>query len=127
MTSIGVTDKRAIQLGVKVQVWYLVNLLILPGIGFMFVGWLAYQYRRNKEGLFAIGHAKGALIASLVGGGAIVFGCLLLWLLVADPQNTLPLIVLYFTMMHSTFILWGILNVARAMAGKSVAPFGFDV
>lgn len=120
-------DKRAIKLGIKAQAWYLVNLLLLPGIGFFILVVYAYAYKKNDESAFAVGHAKGALIASIVGGLSIVVGCFSLWFLVADPQNAWPLIILYFTVMHSTFILWGILNIARAMAGKALAPLGVEM
>jgi hypothetical protein len=121
------TDKRAISLGVRVQLWYLVNLLLLPGIGFMMVVYCYWQFNRHHEAPFALRYAKAALVASLLGGSLIVLGCLLLWWVIADPQNTIPLIVVYFTMVHSIFILWGMLGIARAMAGKPMAPLGFDL
>ncbi len=122
-----VTDKRAIALGVRVQVWYLVNLLLLPGIGFGVVAWKFVRYQRDAEHPFALAFAKGAFYASLLGGGLIFLGCGLMWWFAASASNALAMIVLYFTVMHSTFILWGILNIARAMAGKPIAPLGFDV
>ncbi len=120
-------NKQEVSLGVKTQVWYLVNLLVLPGIGFLMVVWYYFSYRSGGVSKFALSHARGALMASLIGGASIVMGCLGLFFLVSDPQNAWPLIILYFTIMHSTFILWGILNVARAMAGKSMAPFGVNI
>lgn len=121
-------NKEDKQFATKVMVWYLVNLLLLPVIGFV-MQVILYRGVSSAGDLhgYRKAYAKVALIASCVGGSLILVVCSLFFLLLSDPLKAWPLIIVYFTVMHSMFILWGILNLARALASRPIAPFGFAV
>ncbi len=119
------------QFATRVMVWFLVNLLLLPVIGFFVQVRMFLVARRAPDGApesgLAAEYARVAVWASCIGGALIVAVCLLIYLLLSDPLKIWPLIIVYFTVMHSTFILWGILNLARALAAKPIAPLGFEI
>lgn len=105
-------------LAVLAESLYLANLLLLPGIAFVI---LLLVYWRAAPGAppLAACHLRQTLSATLwagmvlviVNGLIIVFGGY-------TAAHIWVIVILYFTIGHSTFILLGILGLARAMAGQ---------
>jgi hypothetical protein len=63
-------------------------------------------------------HTRVALLLSLVGGLAVAGGCSSIYLLMGNSPQTWPMIIVYFTIMHTSFVLWGMVNLAQAMSSR---------
>jgi hypothetical protein len=105
-------------LAVAAQALYLANLLIAPGLAFLALGWLRWR-RRPAASPLARAHLDQAWRASLLVGlllvlvvSAVVFAF--------GPRSgwTWVVVILYVTFVHSSFVLIGVVGLARAMAGR---------
>lgn len=133
---------------VQAQGLYLANLLALPGLSFLLLAYLHHklvkkyskpairdaldlemddckdiQQRRAIEASVSqdeldISHSRAAFWLTIIGGALVIGGCsLIYWLMDSAPQ-TWPMIIVYFTIMHTTFVMWGMVNLARAMSSR---------
>ncbi len=104
-------------LAVWAESLYLFNLLLAPGLGFLALVWL---WRRHPsaspvERL----HLYQTLVVSLWGGALIVLvGGLIIWLGGLDSPWTWLWVLLYFTFIHSSLILLGVLGLVKALNGQ---------
>jgi len=106
-------------LAVTAEVLYLANLLLLPGLAFLI---LLAEWRKHRHTAPALArcHLRQTLAASLWAGVLLVIANAAIILLGGYRQpSTWVVTILYFTMFHSTFVLLGVLGLAKAMAGKS--------
>ncbi|MCW8881129.1 MAG: hypothetical protein OQK42_01790 [Sedimenticola sp.] len=115
------TDNRSepegTQLATMAQGLFLANLLLLPGVCF---AWLAYLYFKHRHTAPALArcHLEQTFIASIIGGALLVIANLaILWLGGYQSAHTWMVLILYFTTVHSTLVLLGIVGLAKAMAG----------
>ncbi|WDE07882.1 hypothetical protein SG34_013935 [Thalassomonas viridans] len=110
------TSNAAKRLAIISQSLYLANLLLIPGVCFIFLVWFFYRNRRVKNwgGI----HLYRALQLSVAAGAALVGVPLLFVWFSADVQASLMMVVLYFVTMHAALVLVGMLNLSRAMARK---------
>lgn len=111
-------EQPGTQLAILAEALFLSNLLLLPGVCFV---WLTYLYfkHRNSAPALARNHLKQTFIASLVGGILLVIANLAILLLGGyQSANTWVVLILYFTTAHSTLVLLGIVGLAKAMAGS---------
>lgn len=105
-------------LAVAAEALYLVNLMLAPGLGFLAIAWLRLKRRHDAPPL-ARCHLDQTFFVSLWGGALIVAICAaFLYFLGWDWEWTWVCVILYFTCIHSTLILLGMLGLAKAMAGK---------
>ena len=105
-------------LAVMAEVLYLANLLLLPGLAFLI---LLAEWRKHRHTAPALArcHLRQTLAASLWAGVLLVIANAAIILLGGYRQpSTWVVTILYFTMFHSTFVLLGVLGLAKAMAGK---------
>lgn len=103
---------------VLAQSLYVANLLALPLIAFLALGWLFLRSDSRTPPL-ARAHVSQAFAASLWGGILLVFVNLLILALGGyQAVNTWALVILYFTTVHATFVLIGIVGLAKAMSGR---------
>jgi uncharacterized Tic20 family protein len=97
---------------------YLINLLLLPGLAFLGLLWLYFKHRHHAPPL-ARCHLRQTWQASLWAGVLLVLVNLLI---IASggyqAAYTWVIVILYFTMCHSTLILFGIFGLAKALAGQ---------
>ena len=103
---------------VQAEALYLLNLLLLPGLAFIGLLWLARRHRGIPSEL-ARCHLKQAVVASLWAGvllAAVTASILMLGGL-REPE-TWVLLILYFTCCHAALALIGIVGLSHAMAGK---------
>lgn len=63
-------------------------------------------------------HSRVALLLSLIGGAAVMVGCSLIYFLMGDSPQAWPMVIVYFTIMHTSFVLWGMVNLAQAMSSR---------
>jgi hypothetical protein len=105
-------------LAVLAESLYLANLLLLPGLAFLV---LLYLYRRHRHSApaLAVCHLRQTLSASLWAGALLILvNGLILWLGGYRGIMAWLLVILYFTVCHSTLVLLGMLGLAKAMAGR---------
>ena len=105
-------------LAVAAESLYLATLLLLPGLAFLVLLWLYFHHRDNASPL-ARGHLRQTLSASLCAGALLVIVNLLIIALGGyDAAWTWVIVILYFTIAHTTLVVLGILGLARALAGQ---------
>lgn len=105
-------------LAVAAESLFLVNLMAAPGVAFAVLGVLWLRHRHSAPAL-ARCHLDQAFFVSLWGGLAIVvLSAALLYLGGLDWEWTWVAVILYFTCIHSTLIVFGCLGLAKAMAGR---------
>ena len=106
------------RLAVAAESMYLANLLLLPGLAFAALLILWFKHRRWAPPL-AICHLKQTLSASVWAGVALLLANALI-ILLGDytAPATWVIVILYFTICHSSLVLLGSIGLARAMAGK---------
>ena len=105
-------------LAVAAETLYLVNLMLAPGLGFLAIAWLWFK-RRTAAPPLARCHLDQTFFVSLWGGALIVVACTAsLYFFGWDWEWTWVFVIMYFTCVHSTLIMFGMLGLAKAMAGK---------
>ena len=106
-------------LAVAAESLYVVNLLLLPGAAFLALWWLHHRHADSAPPL-AANHLRQTFRASLWAGVLLVVANVLIIALGGyRTPATWVVVVLYFTCCHSALVLFGVLGLARAMAGKS--------
>ena len=111
-------EKAGQNLAVLAEALYLINLLLLPGLAFagLFALWLK---NKNSAPPLARQHLRQTTFVSLVGGFLIVtLSGLILALGGLDWAWTWVVLVLYFTCIHSTLVLFGMYGLIKAMSGQ---------
>lgn len=112
------------EIAVAAEALYLANLMLIPGLGFMALLALWWQQRRKAPAL-ARGHLRQTLAASVWAGVLLVLANGLILLAGGyGAASTWVVVILYFTVCHSTLIFCGAIGLARALAGK---PFRFPL
>ena len=106
----------------SVAVWaeslYLINLLLLPGLAFIGLLWLARRHVRSRNELGRC-HLRQTLVASIWAGVLLISVSVLIVALGGlRVPATWVVLILYFTCCHSALVLFGVLGLARAMAGQ---------
>lgn len=107
-------------LAIAAEVWFLVNLMLLPFIGFFRVLFLYHKHyasspvlaRNHLRQTVGVGLVGGVLLVTVTTGIALVggFGSGYTWMAV----------ILYFTTIHTSLILCGAIGFSKALSGKSV-------
>ena len=106
-------------LAIAAESLYLINLLLLPGLAFLLLLGLYGRYRRTAPPLGRL-HLQQTLSASLWAGGLLVIVNLLIIALGGyDVASTWVIVILYFTTVHATLVLLGILGLVRSLAGQT--------
>ena len=105
------------RLAIAGEALYLANLLLAPGLAFVAI---AILWRRHRQApLLARNHLRQAFLVSLWGGLLIVAVSAALLVFVDSDGARWTAVILYFTCIHSTLVLFGIVGLARAMAGQN--------
>lgn len=105
-------------LATAVEVLYLVNLLLVPGLAFVI---LLVVYWRNIKTASPLArcHLQQTLVASIWAGVLLVaINVLILMLGGYQEPWTWVVLILYFTTCHASLVLLGVLGLAKAMAGQ---------
>ncbi|HHJ14976.1 MAG TPA: hypothetical protein ENJ79_11510 [Gammaproteobacteria bacterium] len=104
---------------VQAEVLYLVNLMLAPGLAFLLLALLWVAHRHDADAL-ARQHLSQTLGVSLIGGGLILIATLVFAATGGLASGYLVMtLVLYFTFIHSSLILFGVIGLVKAMAGEA--------
>lgn len=111
-------DPTAIKLATQAEALYLINLLLVPGIAFVFLI-LMYIRHANTGAALVRCHIKQTMLASIWAGILLVIinGLILLVGSYSEPWTWVVLII-YFTSIHATLVLLGVVGLSKAMAGR---------
>jgi len=108
------------QLAILAESLYVANLLIIPVLGFIILGFV-FLKRHGTAPPLAQSHLEQTIAASI--GIAVMFiaftGIIMLlrmWGL--EAVGVWIIVVIVFTIIHATMVLFGVLGLAKAMAGK---------
>jgi alanine-alpha-ketoisovalerate/valine-pyruvate aminotransferase len=97
---------------------YLANLLLIPGIAFAILFWL-WLKNRDTASLLARQHLKQTTFVSLYGGLLIVsLSAIFIGVGGLYWEWTWVVVIMYFTCIHSTLVMFGMYALAKAMAGQ---------
>ncbi|HJW04510.1 MAG TPA: hypothetical protein VJ548_14615 [Azospira sp.] len=112
------SDNAGTPLAIAAESLFLVNLMLAPGLGFLALAWL-WRKHRHSAPLLARQHLEQTFWVSFWGGLLLVVVCATLIVLGGlHWEWTWVAVILYFTCIHSTLIMGGMLGLARAMAGR---------
>lgn len=100
------------------QSLFLGNLLLLPVLCFLALVYLYWRKGKTHFTGIALQHVRWAIVASVAGGGIIVGGCVICYLLWGSGGIGWMAIILAFTILHVSFVLLGIVSLSRAMTGE---------
>jgi hypothetical protein len=95
--------------------WYLVNLLLLPGFGFLALCYLVYKYHRLSRYLRR--HFQRSVLLSLLAGILLLTPLLIIYFSESFASYFM-VYLFYFIVVHATFVMLGMINLTRAMAHK---------
>jgi hypothetical protein len=106
-------------IAVQAEAIYLVNLLLLPGLGFIALLWLAHRHAASANQLTRC-HLKQTVGASIWAGLLLTTVSVVIVLLggFAMPATWI-VAILYFLCCHAVLALFGILGLARALAAQT--------
>jgi hypothetical protein len=106
-------------LAVTAESLYLINLLLAPGLAFLALVGVYLATIKGAPPLAAC-HLRQVLAASLWAGVVLIAVNLTIIALGGyQAAYTWVIVVLYFTICHSTLVLLGVLGLAKAMAGQN--------
>ena len=105
-------------LAVTAEILYLVNLLLLPGLAFLLL-MVVYFRRISTATPLAACHLRQTMSASLWAGALLVVANIAIVTLGGyRSPHTWLVVIIYFTTVHATLVLLGVLGLAKAMAGQ---------
>ncbi|KAA1175930.1 hypothetical protein FWJ25_02010 [Marinobacter salinexigens] len=97
-------------------VWYLLNLLVIPVIGFAVLAWL--YIHRSENGELRQAHTQAAFFMSVIGALLIGAGVALPWLAFGNTGHFWTFALVWAIVLHTGFVLWGMVSLAFAMSDK---------
>ena len=107
-------------LAVAAESLYVANLLILPFIAFFVLVYIFIKQHGSAPPL-ARSHLEQTLSAS-IGIAIMFFACAMIILLLKawglEDVSIWMIVVIVFTIIHATMVLFGVLGLAKAMSGK---------
>lgn len=107
-------------LAVTAEALFLLNLLLTPGIAFLILVWLRWYYKdQAKTSILVRCHFAQTFFVSLWGGVLLVIASLIIVALGGlHSEWTWVVVIIYFTCIHSSLVLLGVVGLSRAMASR---------
>ena len=96
--------------------WYLMNLLILPLIGFAVLVWVAMTVDQSRP--LRRAHARAGVYMSVLGAILISSGVVVSWLVYGNTGNFWTWAIVWAIVLHTSFVLWGMVALAQAIGNK---------
>jgi uncharacterized Tic20 family protein len=108
-------DESGKSLAVTAETLYLLNLLLVPGLAFA-VLLVIYVLKKKQADPLAANHLSQTIGVSIIGGALIVMVIgLVIFFGGFDSGYTWVVVVLYFTFIHSSLILMGVMGLVKAL------------
>jgi hypothetical protein len=105
-------------LAIVAESLYLINLLLVPVLAFLVLGWLYFKYEGKSPSLAGC-HLRQTFSATIWAGLLLILvNGVIISAAGYDKPYTWVVVIPYFIVCHSTLVLLGIFGLARAMAGK---------
>lgn len=106
-------------LAILAEALYLANLLVMPGVAFLWLAFLAYRNRHASSAL-ARCHLRQTL-AACIWAGVLLLPITILTIAVGGYESIAAwtVAIIYFTVCHSSLVLLGVVGLSKAMAGQS--------
>ncbi len=113
------SEESGRDLAVLAEALYLANLLLIPGIAFAILCWLWLKNRASASPL-ARQHLRQTTFVSFYGGLLIILlSSLFIGIGGLHWEWTWVIVIMYFTCVHSTLVMFGMFGLAKAMAGQT--------
>jgi len=116
--SIQIQNERDQQVAVLAESLYLINLLLVPVFAFLVLLWV-YLRKQHSLSSLAISHLRQTISASLWAGLLLTIISLGIFAGGYDMGATWVAVLVYITVCHSTLVIFGMLGLAKAMAGQN--------
>lgn len=100
-------------------IWYLLNLLALPVIGFLVLLRIAMQ--STEKNSLRRAHSRAGVFMSVLGALSISSVVLLCWLVFGNTGLFWVYAITCAIVLHTSFVLWGMISLAQAIGHK--APY----
>jgi uncharacterized membrane protein len=97
-------------------VWYLLNLLVLPIISFAMLVWIAMNTDQSRP--LRRAHARAGACMSVLGAFLIISGVAVAWAVYGNTGNFWTVAIVWAIVLHTSFVLWGMIALAQAIGGK---------
>ncbi|MGC8120713.1 hypothetical protein [Marinobacter sp. VGCF2001] len=97
-------------------IWYLLNLLALPVIGFVVL--LAIAMKSADAHALRRAHSKAAVYMSILGAVLISSGVGVCWLIYGNTGLFWTYAIVWAVVLHTSFVLWGMIALAQAIGNK---------
>ena len=97
-------------------IWYLLNLLALPIIGFVVL--LTIAMKSGDAHALRRGHSKAAVYMSILGAMLISSGVAVCWLIYGNTGLFWTYAIVWAVVLHTSFVLWGMIALAQAIGNK---------
>jgi len=111
-------DRSGRGLAIAAQALFLANLLVLPVLAFLGLAWLWWRHRQSA-GVVGRNHLQQSFLLSLWGGVLLVLiNGLIIGLGGYQGAHLWVVVIMYFTLVHSTLVVLGAFALSKAMAGQ---------
>jgi hypothetical protein len=105
-------------LAVTAEALYIANLLLLPGLAFVILLVLYFRYSKSAP-MIARAHLIQTMSASIWAGILLILVNVTILLHGGyEGPSTWAVVIIYFTVAHSSLVLFGMVGLSKAMAGQ---------
>ena len=101
---------------------YLINLLALPGIALIPMAYLCKKYWHSQD-LLTFCHVRQVLASTIWFLLVFFGGVLVFWLMGNDSPQHWTMLIMYLIVFHTTFVMVGMIGLAKAITGKPYRPY----
>jgi uncharacterized Tic20 family protein len=107
-------------LAIASQAFYIVNMLLAPGLGFLMLMALYPYCKRRRPPKIAMNHLRQAIAATLWATVIVVIFLALIWFTGGYPSPYFwPLLTIYFVFFHLPMSYVGIVGLGKALSGEN--------
>lgn len=118
MTSSDQNTQESDSIAVLAELLFLSNLMLIPFFSFIVLLW--YYRQRTNYSQLAAEHLQQTVSTSIWAGILLFVVNLAIFMTMGyDSPYIWMVVLIYFTLGHSAFILLGVFGLSRALAGKS--------
>ncbi|MBN7770827.1 hypothetical protein KUV44_06040 [Marinobacter daepoensis] len=97
-------------------IWYLLNLLALPIIGFLVL--LVIAMKSGEASELRRVHSKAGVYMSILGAVLISSGVAICWFVYGNTGLFWTYAIVWAVVLHTSFVLWGMIALAQAIGNK---------